>query len=32
MNLSDLNKVAEAMVEVNPIFLGKWLEALRPVG
>ena len=25
-------KVAEAMVVVNPIFLGNWLDALRPAG
>ena len=24
-------KVAQALVSVNPIFLGSWLEALRPV-
>jgi serine/threonine protein kinase/formylglycine-generating enzyme required for sulfatase activity len=24
-------KVAEAMVKVNPVFLGTWLDALRPV-
>jgi hypothetical protein len=29
---SDLGgKVAEALVKVNPIFLGHWLDALRPV-
>ena len=24
-------KVAQALVSVNPVFLGSWLEALRPV-
>ena len=24
-------KMAQAMVSVNPVFLGSWLEALRPV-
>src|SRR5262249_34137086 len=25
-------KVAQALIRVNPVFLGPWLDALRPVG